>query len=134
MKFPVTHLIIHHSASPPTTTFEQIRTWHLKRGWVDIGYHWVIEGNGTLKHGRAAWTTGAHVLNQNQSKWGVCVVGNNTRQEQRWNDSQLSTLRAVVYACRLVAPQIKVVGHRDLPHTATECPGLDIRALGISGV
>ena len=38
-------IYIHHSASPKSTTVEQINQWHLDRGWAGIGYHFVINGD-----------------------------------------------------------------------------------------
>ena len=39
---------------------DTIRDWHLKRGWSDIGYHYVIELDGTIGIGRPIERSGAH--------------------------------------------------------------------------
>ena len=44
---PIDRLIVHHSASPRSTTLKDIRRWHVdERGWEDVGYHFVIDGFG----------------------------------------------------------------------------------------
>jgi len=37
-------VIIHCSATPEgrDVSLDTIRQWHIKRGWSDIGYHYVI--------------------------------------------------------------------------------------------
>lgn len=125
----IERLVIHHSASPRGTSFNSIRQWHLRKGWNDIGYNYVILGNGKLRVGRALPTTGAHAKGKNATSIGVCVVGNNTKDGQHWAVEQRATLRKVVAACRLLWPDIKVCGHRDVMAPGyTECPGVDVEA------
>lgn len=123
----ITTLAVHHSASSRRTTLEDIRAWHLKRGWSDIGYHWVIEGDGETLVGRPAGSTGAHCRKHNNYTLGVCLVGDNTVDGRRWLPVQKESLRRLVASLRLVWPNLKVVGHKDL--AATLCPGVDIQSI-----
>lgn len=126
----VRRLVVHHSASSRETTIDMIREWHQDRGFEDVGYHWVIEGDGTIRAGRRPTIQGAHARGANGDSWGVCVVGDNTKPGREWNEAQIASLRRVVEACRALVPGIEVIGHRDVPGgTKTECPGLDVRAL-----
>lgn len=70
-------IIIHCSATPEgrDVSAKTIRKWHLDRGWVDIGYHWVILLNGTIEPGRPELIAGAHTKGQNAHSIGVCYVG-----------------------------------------------------------
>ena len=47
-------VIIHCSATPEgrDVKTETIRQWHLDKGWSDIGYHYVIELDGSINVGR----------------------------------------------------------------------------------
>jgi N-acetylmuramoyl-L-alanine amidase len=54
---------------------DTIRNWHLKRGWSDIGYHYVIELDGTIGIGRPIERSGAHTKGLNSNSIGVCYVG-----------------------------------------------------------
>ena len=70
----MSEVIIHCSATRPDqhVTAADIKQWHLAKGWSDIGYHWVIERDGTVVKGRTG--TGAHTVGHND-KVGVCMVG-----------------------------------------------------------
>ncbi len=127
----VKRLIIHHSASPRETTVETLRGWHRERGFSDIGYHRVIDGQARLHATRELTVQGAHALGANHDSWGICVMGDNTREDRRWTEAQIEALsRFIDAACELV-PGLVFCGHRDAAggKTATECPGLDVRAL-----
>lgn len=126
----IRYLVIHHSASPrDTTDVAMIRRWHIEeRGWTDIGYHWVIQGDGVLYTGRSIYLMGAHVRGFNKESLGVCVTGNNTTPLQRWNKVQIRTLKQLVASCAMIFPGLEIVGHRDLTG-GTACPGLDVKEL-----
>ena len=124
-------LAVHHSASPrETTTLEQIRAWHLERGFSDIGYHAVVLCDGRLRLGRPIPQTGAHARGSNATAIGVCLIGNNLVEGEHWIRPQIETLRRIVAAARVFWPEIRVCGHRDLMAPGyTECPGLDVLEL-----
>lgn len=125
----VQYLVIHHSASPrDTTSVDTIRKWHVEdNGWAGIGYSWVITADGKIHATRPLTKQGAHAPKVNALSWGVCVVGNNTKPGEGWNEAQEESLLNLVEAVELLVPGIKVLGHRDTGQ-ATECPGLDVRA------
>jgi N-acetylmuramoyl-L-alanine amidase len=126
---PITRLIVHHSASPTTTTVEQIRRWHVEdRGWADIGYHFVVMKGGTIAKGRPLPYTGAHAQGHNFDTLGVCLVGDNTKPGQGWTPAQVESLHRIWHAAQVIFPGIDIFGHRDVA-SGTECPGLDVRAL-----
>ena len=127
-------LVVHHSASDPrTTTIETIRRWHVdERGWDAIGYHWVITADGHTHSTRPLTKQGAHAPKANSRSWGVCVVGDNTKDRMRWNEDQETALLDLIEAVQRLVPGVKVLGHRDTGQ-ATECPGLDM-AQWLAGV
>ena len=132
----IKRIVVHHSASPRTVTTEVIKAWHTdpkKSGgpFKDIGYHFVIESDGAQRHGRPIWVEGAHCPDNgaNRDSIGICVTGNNTRDGDHWNDAQIASLVDLLRTLRVVFPNIPYLGHRDVPGAATECPGLDVRAL-----
>lgn len=127
----VKRLIIHHSASVRETTVDQLREWHKARGFDDVGYHIVVDHMGTVHATRRLTMQGAHCLGCNHDSWGVCVTGDNTREDRKWTDVQIAALERIVDAAAELVPGLIVCGHRDAVggKTATECPGLDVRAL-----
>ena len=65
-------IVLHHSASPrETTNASMIRSWHLARGWNDIGYHRVIEADGQIMDGRPVQRRGAHAKGSNTTSIGI---------------------------------------------------------------
>lgn len=126
---PITHLVVHHSASPKSTTMRDLREWHVEQnGWDDIGYHWVITSMGIVEPARPFVFRGAHARGHNSYSWSVCVIGDNTDERNGWDSVQVTVLQEFVRYVRRLSPGIKVRGHRDLSD-GTECPGLDVRAL-----
>ncbi len=121
-------IVIHHSASARSTTADEIRGWHLARGWSDIGYHYVIEDSGDVKQGRPLPTTGAHAP-PNEGRVGICITGDNTAGEL-WNAAQILSARSLIAALRTVWPGLPNEGHRDVMAPGhTVCPGVDVREL-----
>ena len=53
-----------------------IRRWHRERkGWSDIGYHWVVRFNGAVEIGRPESQVGAGVFGFNANTIHVCFSG-----------------------------------------------------------
>ena len=125
----ITYIVVHHSASPLSTTAEDIRGWHLDRGWSDIGYHGVIVRNGLWVPGRPLDVVGAHAKGCNRNSIGICVVGDNRTQRSAWRFCQIETLLESLRFLTAEFPSAKVVGHGTVGTTATKCPGLDIAAM-----
>ena len=119
-------LVIHHSASDSVTTKKaDIERWHKQRGFSHIGYHKVIEGNGSIVDGRPETIQGAHAKGENHASLGVCVVGN--FEEKPPSVVQLKALVTVLTNwCKThKLKTTSIYGHFDVPggSTKTSCPG-----------
>ena len=70
-------IIIHCSDSPEgrNDTAADIRRWHKARGFRDIGYHYVIDLDGTVEEGRPLTQSGAHCTDHNSHSIGICYIG-----------------------------------------------------------
>lgn len=124
-------LAIHHSATPPTLDVgvEEIRQWHHQRGWIDIGYHFVIRRDGRCEVGRPLFAQGAHVRGFNDRAVGICLVGGVNSQggvDNNFTAAQMSTLRHTINWLRTVYPAALVRGHKDFPGASTECPAFNV--------
>jgi N-acetyl-anhydromuramyl-L-alanine amidase AmpD len=122
-------ILVHHTASPRTTTYEEVERWHHERRWRAIGYHYFIPANGIARIGRPLPELGAHCAKFNTGSIGICVAGDNTRPEHRWSLRQVESLKALIRHITSVWPYLAddIYGHRDYGETL--CPGLDVRAL-----
>lgn len=130
----VAFIVVHHSASKPSGNHDvhDVRRWHLKRGFVDVGYHYVIPQDGTLQEGRPLDRQGAHVTRFNHLSVGICLIGgvsedDHTVPENNFTDAQLETLAALLTTLQDRFPAAKIVGHRDMPGAKTACPALDVQ-------
>jgi len=54
---------------------EDIDRWHRRRGFDEIGYHYVIRRTGEIEQGRDPRRVGAHCEGYNYNSLGVCLMG-----------------------------------------------------------
>ena len=73
----INDIIIHCSATKEGRDFRarDIGAWHRQRGWNGIGYHFVIDLDGTVETGRDINTVGAHCQGHNTGSIGICYIG-----------------------------------------------------------
>lgn len=128
----VEYLIIHSSATPPKMDIgrKEIDRWHRQRGWLGIGYHFVIRRDGTTETGRDETTAGAHAYGYNSKSIGICMVGgvNEAGQaEDNFTDKQWAALEDLIDSLTRTYPDAEVIGHRDTHGARTKCPSFDVR-------
>lgn len=73
----INKIILHCAATPEGKHFtvEDIDSWHKKRGFKCIGYHYVIYLDGTIAQGRTEDQIGAHCTGENKDSIGICYIG-----------------------------------------------------------
>lgn len=123
---PIRAVVVHCSDSPDHMDVgaDEIRSWHLERGFSDIGYHWVVRRDGTVEAGRPEARSGAHVAGRNRDSIGICWVG-----RDRPSPAQGDALtECVAAACKRHGLTPKAVrGHREMaPLAGKTCPNLDM--------
>ena len=121
-RLELTHIVLHHTAAEEKNT-EQIRNYHIKKGWQDIGYDYVIEKDGKVVEGRSLSMQGAHagVAYYNQHAIGVAVIGNLSKRDiyPAQFASLLQLLETLMNKYRI--PIKNILLHREIKNT--ECPG-----------
>ncbi len=139
----VTHLIVHHTvndngSSDWAAVVRSIWNFHFyDRGYIDIGYNYLIDPNGIIYEGRSGGDNvqGAHFSGVNAGTMGVAMLGTFTgtvptvkamaslRRLLAWKADQrgLIAYRATAHAASGMVLKV-VSGHRDGPGS-TECPG-----------
>lgn len=134
MSFPIRKIVVHCSATPngkPFTAID-IDRWHQERGFkrnpnavrhfnsdlAHIGYHFVIELDGSVKQGRQVGEIGAHVRGHNRNSVGICLIGGvgegDERDHARFTSAQWHALHILLRQLEAKYPHAKVYGHRDL--------------------
>ncbi len=95
----VSRITVHHDAiynadiqstGDAARRLNSIRHGHIAEGWVDIGYHYVIDPSGRVWEARPTNLQGAHVKNNNEHNLGIMVMGN--FEQQRPSSAAMGTL------------------------------------------
>lgn len=130
MNREINKIIVHCSATPEgrDVSTETIRQWHLERGWSDIGYHYVVELDGTVVEGRPEQRIGAHVRGLNRNSIGICYVGGldvamspkDTRTQE-----QLDSLEKLIEDLLVKYPKASLHGHNEFSNKA--CPSFIVK-------
>ncbi|MFA0282369.1 N-acetylmuramoyl-L-alanine amidase [Vibrio sp. 10N.222.55.F12] len=131
---PYSFITVHCSATPPQQDVgvAEIRRWHKKKGWRDVGYHFVIRRNGDVQLGRPLSQTGAHVKGHNKGNIGVCLVGGCNAELQPEDNFTLAQRKALFGLMAALQEQFlisdeNVKGHKDWGVNKA-CPVLALRA------
>lgn len=130
----VNFLVVHCSATSEDMDIgaAEIKRWHLQRGWLDIGYHYVIRRDGKVEKGRPTNVPGAHARGFNHLSLGICLVGgvesDKKTPEANFTHAQWESLELTLRELKRAYPEAEVLGHRDLPNTQKQCPSFDVRS------
>lgn len=129
----INKIIVHCSATPEgkDVKTETIRGWHIKgNGWNDIGYHYVIELDGSVHKGRDESKVGAHCQGYNFNSIGVCYVGGVAKDGKTPKDTrtekQKESLLALLKELKAKYPRAIIHGHREF--AAKACPSFDAKS------
>lgn len=127
-------IVIHCSDTPAgrNVTAADIRSWHKARGFVDIGYHFVITLDGKIETGRPVEKIGAHCKQQrmNHISIGICYIGGKTADGRSYADTRTDAQKVALHSLvtllrkKYGIPADRVFGHRDFAPKA--CPCFDV--------
>lgn len=125
----INEIIVHCAATPEGKNFKaaDIDRWHRERKMKCIGYHYVVDLDGTVEPGRPESEIGAHCLGHNKNSIGVCYVGGLAADGKTPKDTrtaaQKEALLALLKKLRAKYPNASIHGHRDF--AAKACPSFD---------
>jgi len=133
----INEIIVHCTATTPNwwegrsseEKVREVRDWHLKRGWSDIGYHWLIDRDGTVVQGRPEEKIGAHVKGHNTGTIGISLFGGHgSSADDDFNDhftwAQEEALRNLIGEIEQRYDIQKVSGHNE--YSSKACPGFRV--------
>ena len=128
----INEIIVHCSATPEGKDYSvaDIRKWHKQQGWSDIGYHYVVYRDGTIRDGRDVNISGAHCVNHNAHSIGVCYIGGVASDGKTPKDtrtpSQRIALKQLLTELLMLYPNARIYGHHDFDK-GKACPSFDAR-------
>lgn len=119
-------IIVHCSATEAGQNIKAstIDAWHRARGFKQIGYHYVVDLDGTIERGRPVSLAGAHCKGRNAHSIGVCYIGGlkdgKPADTRTWE--QKAALNKLLF--NLISMyHVRVHGHRD--YAKKDCPCFD---------
>ncbi|XP_067450393.1 peptidoglycan recognition protein 5 [Thunnus thynnus] len=135
LRGPAQRVIIHHTAlancKDQKDCMDQlvsIQRMHMKeRAFDNIGYNFLVGGDGTVYEGRGWGVVGAHTKGNNHDSLGIAFMGNFNYDTP--SKEAISSVRQLLESgvCEgFLHPQFVLFGHRDLGNT--ECPGQKLYA------
>lgn len=128
----INEIILHCSATPEGKDFtvEDIRRWHLLRGFNDCGYHFVIYRDGSVHKGRPIEKVGAHCVKHNSKSIGISYIGGmddkNIKPKDTRTPEQKESLFSLVNELmkKYNIPIENIHAHYEFANKA--CPSFDI--------
>lgn len=85
-------------------TADEIDRVHRRRGWLRIGYHFIITSEGEIQKGREIEQAGAHSRGFNDCSIGIGVC-------KGFTEAQDSSLLSLVTLLTMKYPRIEVMNH-----------------------
>ena len=123
----IQYLIVHCSATAEGRDFraKDIDAWHRNQGWSEIGYHYVIDLDGTVEKGRDESKAGAHCVGYNNKSLGICYIGGLARDSKTPKDTRTEVQKAALIKLlkelKAKYPNAKIVGHSQFAKKACPC-------------
>jgi N-acetylmuramoyl-L-alanine amidase len=139
---------VHCSATKPSQDYGAVEVdrMHRQRGFLCIGYHFVIDRQGVVHAGRPMDARGAHckTAGRNDTHVSVCLIGGVSQRPQEhvpgnpWNGSDAEcnftpeqgvSLEALLAFFKRTYgfTDEDIEGHRDVPGVRKACPSFDVK-------
>ncbi|XP_066996185.2 peptidoglycan recognition protein [Anabrus simplex] len=130
MVIPVEYVVIAHTVTQPCNSAStcadimvNIQTHHMNLSWGDIGYSFVVGGDGNVYEGRGWHKVGAHTKGFNKKGLGIALIGEFSDEiPSRIQLDALKNLLKCGVELGELSEDFKLLGHRQL--IATKSPGL----------
>lgn len=135
---PLTGIIVHCTATRPgwmagksiDAKIAEVRRWHTEdRGWSDIGYHFLIDRDGTVGTGRPIERVGAHTQGHNAGTIGISLFGgwdsaSTDKFLENFTLGQEEALLHLIADLRQKYGRLTLAGHNNFASKA--CPGFNV--------
>lgn len=115
----------------PQQKLEECRRWHVEdRKWRDIGYHYLIDRDGTISEGRPIDQAGSHAKGHNSTSVGIALWGGHggsqdDKFEENFTPEQDRSLRKLIAQLRMEYPAIStIMGHNEVSPKMCPCFGV----------
>ena len=126
----INEIIVHCTCtfSDQKVTIEILRQWHKKRGFKDVGYHYLIDLDGNVLTGRPVEQVGAHCKDHNAHSIGVAYaggLGDDAKPANTLSEKQKVALVQLLRELKERYPEASIHGHSEFANKA--CPCFDVQ-------
>ena len=138
-------IVLHDSHTPPEIgQATEVSRWHLaahdgalRMGLLSIGYHYIVERDGTVVKGRDRDLIGSHAPGHNLDSIGICLVGGRDHDHNGEDNFTYAQRKAVIRLCAELRKHyqrpLTIVGHTEIQRyfqrNMPPCPMLDMDIL-----
>ena len=135
-------IFVHCTATPPNWRSEQTsqqRVQGIKQihksspfNFTDIGYHFLIDRDGSVHEGRPINKAGAHARGYNDHSIGISLFGGYESRaydtfSEHYTSEQDTALRELITQLKGEYPIIQIRGHNSIPNAGKACPGFQVQ-------
>lgn len=118
-------IVIHCSATKEGVNIraKDIESWHKQRGLKKIGYHYIIDIDGTIETGRPLNEEGAHCsapglsgISYNKHSVGICYIGGLGKDGKPKDTRTIAQKKSLHELVKKLCQQyqiLEILGHRD---------------------
>lgn len=122
-------ILIHCTATEEGKDFKakDIDKWHKQKGWKGIGYHYVIDLDGTIEKGRPDEEIGAHCTGKNKNSIGIVYVGGlkDGKPKDTRTKEQKEALWELLRQLLIKYPKATIHGHNEFSNK--DCPCFNVK-------
>lgn len=122
----IKNIVIHTTATPQSTSILSIQNyWRNNLGWKAPGYHIIVKPDGSTVRLAEDWQVTNGVAGHNANSLHVSYIGgvdSKGKSVDNRTPAQKKALAAIVLEWKIKYPAAKVLGHRDFPDVAKDCP------------
>lgn len=125
----ITHIVLHCTATPQTTTVESIKAHWKQIGWKQVGYHFIILPSGERVQLLDIEKISNGVAGHNANSIHISYIGGVDAENKAIDNrtiAQKASQIKLILELRKQFPKAKICGHRDFPNVHKDCPSFDV--------
>lgn len=125
-------IVVHCSATQPSVQISSIqRYWRESLGWMNPGYHYIIEANGNIVNLLSETLNSNGVEGHNSRCIHICYIGGIDKKgipTDTRTPEQKAALASSLKILKAKYPHAVIQGHRDFPGVRKACPSFNAKA------
>jgi len=131
VKRAIKHIVLHCTATSKDTKVSSIvRYWKERKGWINPGYHFIIDVFGNVTQLQPLDKASNGVRGHNSTSINISYIGGvdkNGKSKDTRTMQQYDAMVGLVKAFHAVFPDADILGHRDFEGVKKSCPSFDVK-------